>query len=259
VKLDGEADFTMTRGKGRHLQKYLVRLAPWNQWMATPDCLERFGRDLRREKQTRGVYVAPGGFAASALHRGRQFQVETVDAHVLAARLNELPETHSLFFYETGTLGDSHTPTCPVCMKKMATHLEDPPPPPSSVAALPDLSFRSYDIVAEGVAARRIEIHHGAEVYFLRGVRARDVIVHGLAAGNFVCDGCMLLNPGANLEGTVAARSIVVRPGAVLNGETRILKAPPEPFAVEPASALVWRCANPKGRSGCGSRVFRRH
>lgn len=264
VRMDGAADFTMTRGKGSQAQRYRVRLAEWNQWQATVVGVEEFAQTLKKEKQrsTRGVLLAPGGFSASALHLARQCQIETVDADILAARLNELPETHSVFFYETGTLGDYGTPTCPACMKRMELLPEPRPQTPGRVSALPDLSYRTSDIVAEVVAARRIEIHRNCEVYFLREVHARDVIVHGHAVGNFVCDGCLLLNPGSVVEGTVAARSVMVRPGAVLNGETRILQSAPESLAQE-APSVAWRCANrsvnAKLRAKCEQVVFRVH
>lgn len=262
VETDGSADFTMTRGRGSSLQRYRVRLAEWNQWQATVADVEKFAQALRkdRHKGTHGVFLAPGGFAASALRAARQRGMETVDADVMAARLNELPETHSVFFYETATLGDCGTPTCPVCMKHLELVPEPQPEVAGAVASRPDLVYRSSDIVAETVAARRVEIHQDCEVYFLREVRARDVIVHGRAVGNFVCDGCLLLNPGATVEGTVAARSVMVRPGAVLNGEARILKAPPESLASEPPS-VSWRCVNKaaKTRARCGQVAFRLH
>ena len=258
VHANGAADFLMTRGKGAHAQKYRVHAAAWNQWQATVGCVETFAEGLRKEKNTRGVFLAPGGFAASALHRAQRYQIETVDAELMAARLNELPETHSTFFYEAGTLGDCSTPSCPVCMKRMELQPEPDPEVSGRLASFPDLCFRSRDIVAEPVAARRIEILHHCEVYFLRGVHARDVVVHGLAIGNFVCDGCLLINAGATVEGTVAARSIMVRPGAVLNGETRILKTAPSPLAAEEPS-VYWRCGNPKGRPGCEKVKFRLH
>ncbi|WP_172682572.1 restriction endonuclease [Verrucomicrobium spinosum] len=115
VRMDGAADFTMTRGKGAHARRYRVRLAEWNQWQATVAGVEEFAQTLKKEKHrnTRGVLLAPGGFSASALHLARQRQIETVDADVLAARLNELPETHSVFFYETGTWGTMAVPRVP--------------------------------------------------------------------------------------------------------------------------------------------------
>jgi hypothetical protein len=264
VRTDGAADFGMTRGKGAHMQRYRVHLAEWNQWQATVASVEEFVASLRREKHrgTKGVFLAPGGFAASALHLARQHQLETVDADILAARLNELPETHSVFFYETGTLGDYGTPTCPACMKRMELLPEPRPQAPGQLSALPDLTYRTSDIVAEVVAARRIEIHKHCEVYFLREVHARDIIVHGAAVGNFVCEGCLLLNPGSMVEGTVAARSVMVRPGAVLNGETRILQSAPEALAQQPP-AVSWRCTHrsvhPKIRAKCEQVVFRMH
>ncbi|WP_081891870.1 polymer-forming cytoskeletal protein [Verrucomicrobium sp. BvORR106] len=264
VRLDGAADFSMTRGKGGQAQRYRVRLAEWNQWQATVASVEQFAQALKKEKHrgTRGVFLAPGGFSTSALHLARQYQIETVDADILAARLNELPETHSTFFYETGTLGDYGTPTCPACMRRLELLPEPRPQSPGKVSALPDLSYRTSDIVAEVVAARRIEIHRNCEVYFLREVHARDVIVHGHAVGNFVCEGCLLLNPGSVVEGTVAARSVMVRPGAILNGETRILQSAPESLAQESPS-VAWRCANRspnvKLRAKCGQVMFRVH
>jgi len=251
LEADATTDFTMTHGLNGSARCFLVRLAPWNNWVATGDCMESFARDLATFHDAMGIYIAPLGFSPSALRVARRSQIELVDGAMLAARLNQLPDEHSAFYHEVGTAGDASTPSCPVCLSRLV-HKEGDILAPPSHAELPDISYRSNDLVAEPVAARRLEIVGGCEVHFLHGVRARDIIVHGVAIGNFVCDGIVLLNPGARLYGSVAARSVLVRPGAEMHGETRILQGTPEPIQIS-VREWVWCCRSPAGTEACRS------
>jgi len=249
IQINGRADFAMTARGGKHVHRAQVRLTGWDQWMASADAMEDFKRRMKATGATHGIFIAPGGFTPAAKNAAVTAGIELVDAQSLAAQLNALPAQHSDFFFDIGTAGDAATPSCPVCLAPLKATLEVGPKP-KELQATTDICYRTSDIVAEAVAARRIEISRNCEVHFLREVRAHDVIIHGRAAGDFICDGCMLLNPGAVLNGTVAARSVLVRPGAELNGETRILEGP-LPNLRPSAPVTVWRCTNPRGKEDC--------
>ncbi len=245
ISQDGAAEFIMTSGQSRTF----VRLAPWNQWMATLECIESFMAKVAPMPVTAGIYVAPHGATSSARHAAMEQGIQLVDAVTLAARLEELPPEHSQFYYDIGTGGDAVTPTCPVCMGRLS-RVQETPQDPVDCRNQPDVSYTTSDLVADSVSARRIEILKDCEVNFLKEVHAYEIIVHGTARGNFVCQGSLLLNSGATLFGTVAARSVLVRPGAELHGETRILQTDPQPLQ-SPAMNWVWRCHNPKGQFEC--------
>ncbi len=257
VRPDGLTEFEISQGTGAKAHRAVVRLVRWNQWMATADCVTEFADDLRESRRSRGIFIAPGGFTASAMHSASQCSIEPVDALVLASRLNALPAEHSDYFFDIGTAGDAATPSCPVCLHRMETQYETATLS-GHIGKLPDLSYRANDIIAEAVIARMIEVHRNCEVHFLHEVRAQDIIVHGVAVGDFVCEGTLILNPGAAFHGSVAARSVLVRPGATLHGQTRIIQGPQESLLSEMLTA-VWRCANPKGKPACKDVTFAPH
>jgi hypothetical protein len=242
-------DFLMTQGSNGNTASFLVRLAPWNKWVATADCLEDFTKKLAPLKQTRGIYLAPLGFAPSAVHEARKAGIELVDAAMLAQRLEQLPVEHRLFYLDVGTAGDASTPSCPICLKRLERR-EAPFLQVHDFSQLPDVSYRNSNLIADPIATRRLEVMRDCEVQFVHEVRAQDIIIHGVAIGNFVCDGNLLLNPGASLYGNVAARSVLVRPGAEMHGQTRIIQGTPEPDQ-SATREWFWRCANGSESEAC--------
>lgn len=254
---DGSAEFSMIQGTGITAWRVVVRLAPWNRWMAAAECIVRFAAELGAQRRTRGVYLAPGGFSPSAVIEATRRGIEMVDAATLADRLNGLPREHGEHFHDITFSGEPHVPTCPVCLRPLARSMDESPGK-QDFQKLPDKSYAESDIVADPVVARRVEVLKDCEVHFLREVRARDVIVHGMAVGDFVCEGSLLLNPGAVLCGHVAARSVLVRPGAELRGETRILKGELGTVEKTPES-WIWSCGNLPPRAGCEQVAFMPH
>jgi hypothetical protein len=181
-----------------------------------------------------------------------------LDAEALAAALNALPGRHSKFFHDRTLAGTPFVPSCPVCLRPLSHSVESSLAADASAPVRPDLSYHRSDVVAERVVARRIEILRDCEVHFIREVRAHDVFVQGMAIGDFLCEGALVLDQGAVLCGNVAARSVVVRPGGELRGETRIL---PTGTALAERSpvAWLWGCANEPKREGCGEVGFVPH
>lgn len=257
ISPDGSAEFDVRRGRGSGTWTERVHLAPWNKWMATGACIAAVASRLAGLDRIRGMYLAPGGFSPSAGIEAARCGIGTVDAAALAETLNGLPQEHSEFFHDVAMSGRPFVPTCPVCLRPLGRS-EETVEAPADLKGLPDLCYRSSDIVAGTVLARRVEVLKGCEVHFLREVRARDVIVHGTVHGDFICEGSLLLNPGAVLCGHVASRSVLVRPGAELRGETRILKGDLGPLEKDP-SGWMWRCANVPPKPGCAEVAFLPH
>jgi hypothetical protein len=254
---DGMAEFPMTQRKGSEVTELVTRLAPWNRWGASVRCIETFAADLAARREGRGVYLAPGGASPSARSEGSRRSIDVLDAEALAAALNALPGRHSKFFHDRTLAGNPFVPSCPGCLRPLTHSVE------SNAAALsgpvrPDLSYHQSDVVAERVVARRIEILRRCEVHFIREVRAHDVFVQGLAIGDFVCEGALVLDQGAVLCGNVAARSVVVRPGGELRGETRILPAS-QSLAERSPVGWLWACTTEPKQDGCGGVGFVPH
>jgi cytoskeletal protein CcmA (bactofilin family) len=240
-------------------QRTIFRIAPWNRWMAGADCIRDLIAAASKElPRANAIYLAPGGFTESALLTARQNQVEAVDAGALALRLNELPAEHSKFFFEAGVggEGDPRTPSCPLCLRPLK--LTAGPMVASEFDHLPDLTFKGHVIIGDPIRARKLEVQAHSEVEFLHEVRARDVVVDGIARGDFHCYGSVKLNPGAVLYGSVSARSVMVSDGAELAGATRILENLPHAPVNKPYGSL-WLCDNPAGKPGCSGVAFSPH
>lgn len=257
ISADGQTDFVIARDDDVTGAGTLVRLTRWNQWMATGECLTEFSVELDRHSHRHGIFISPGGFSPSAQRVAHRAGIEMVDAEVFALRLNELPPQHREYFFNNATAGDAATPSCPLCLRPLKL-VNDPGGGAAHAAPLTDLCYSTSDIIGNAVRARRIEVLPFCEIQFLQEVRTGDLVVHGVVEGDFVCEGSVVLHPGAMLKGSVAAHSVVVRPGADLLGETRILNGKLESFG-RTASALQWRCENPHPLLGCESVVFQQH
>ena len=257
VEATAAAQFFIEDPKDRQKGRALVRLAPWSRWMATVDCVTMFVETIAAQGNIPGIYIAPAGATPGAQTAARSRGIQLLDARMLAARLNELPQEYSEYFHDRTVSGVATVPTCPICLRPM-TSAEEPDPSTVSFDTLPDLRYATHAIVGEPIQARRIEVLQSGEVHFLREVRARDVVVNGVVKGDFVCDRSLLLNPGGVLYGSVAARSVLVRPGGELNGETRILQGPLEPIA-KLARPWAWRCEHVPSQPGCETVVFHPH
>jgi hypothetical protein len=249
IDIAGGADFVMSAGMALDRKKILVRLAQWNRWMASEECLECFTSHVRVQNFHNGVFIAPGGFSPEARVLGKKAGVELVDAVMLSERLNLLTAAHKAAFQNIGIAGDSTTPTCPICMKRLQKG-ENEPLPALDYLELPDVFYKSDDIVAAPVLARGFEVRCHCDVRFLNEVRAQHMEINGTAEGDFLCEGTLVLNAGAVLRGTVAARSVLVRPGAQMEAETRIMEGSLK-LCIATDSDWVWQCRNPEGKEPC--------
>ena len=248
--LSAGAEFIMSAKRGKLKRQSLVRIASWHRWRATEDCVESFARRMIAQKVQAGVYIAPLGFDSSALMSAAKAGIETVDGELLAAKLNSLPTKDHDFYFDLGVCGTATTPTCPLCLKRLVSCHDADPLPQLDFLSLPDITFRTDEYVNEPVFARNLVIERNCAVRFLSEVRAQEMVVSGSAFGDFTCDGTVLLGSEAILHGSVAARSVLVRPGAELHGETRILDGQLR-LRTGADPSWEWRCTNPKGKDRC--------
>ena len=92
------------------------------------------------------------------------------------------------------------------------------------------------------MSARSIIIEHQARVELIYPITARDLTVHGQAAGNFDCAGRIWIASGGLIEGRISASSVIVEDGGTLLAESSIrpmrsqrLVQPEEEFDFIPA------------------------
>lgn len=252
VMPDGAVLFGMLEEpKSAKPRRAMVKIAPWNEWGATPETVQLFAREVSTARDTRGVLIAPAGFSPAALRMAQELRVEAVDAAGLEAAVRALPGDKSDFLFVITTAGDFSTPSCPVCLKKLRRIEQE-------TLELPSRTIDMDGLIADSVVCDRLEVAAGCEVTFLQEVRARTITISGHASGDFVCEGPVTLEAGGMLSGTVAARSLMVRDGGELLGQFRILEGELGSF-VKPAVRWHWRCAGADGRRECAWVIFEPH
>jgi len=252
VMPDGAVHFGMLeQPKSAKPRRAMVKITSWNEWGATPETVRRFEQEVRTARDTRGILIAPAGFSPAALRAAQELRIEAVDANALDAALRALPGDKSDFLFVVTTAGDFSTPTCPACMKKLIRAEQE-------TLELPSRTIDTDGLIADVVVCDRLEVVSGCEATFLHEVKARSIIISGQAAGDFVCEGPVTLEPGGTLRGTVAARSLVVRDGGELLGQFRILEGDLGSF-VKPAVRWQWRCTNTGGQRLCSVVSFEPH
>lgn len=249
---DGAVHFGMIeQPKSSKPCRAMVKIAPWNEWGATPETVRNFAQEVRTARDTRGILIAPAGFSPAALRTAQELRIEAVDATAMDAAVRALPGDKSDFLFVVTTAGDYSTPSCPVCTKKLMRvelHSQE----------LPSRIIDMDGLIADFVVCDRLEVVAGCEVMFLQEVRARSITVSGRVSGDFVCEGPVTLEAGGTLSGTVAARSLNVCDGGALLGQFRILEGELGSF-VKPAVRWQWRCAGAEGRKACAGVAFEPH
>ena len=251
VMPDGAVLFGMLEDpKSSKPRRAMVKIAPWNEWGATPETVRRFTDEVRTARDTRGILIAPAGFNPAALRTAQELRIEAVDAVALDAAVRALPGDKSEFLLAMTATGDFSTPSCPVCIKKLQRVEQE-------TLTLPSRVIDTVGLVADFVLCDRLEIARGCDATFLHEVRARSISVSGQATGDFVCEGPVTLEAGGTLSGTVAARSLNVRDGGELLGQFRILDGELGSF-VKPAVRWDWRCRGSEDRK-CAAVVFEPH
>jgi hypothetical protein len=258
VEADGRVQFAMLERPGNRAElRSLVRVLGWNVWGATPEEVETFARELGRIREpTRGVLVAPGGCTQAAMMAALKHGMELVDAERLAETLRALPEEQTRFLHELTLSPGWQVPSCPLCLRKLRQVTQPVLRGPVGVAE--QMVFQVSSIVPDAVHCRMLEVMREVEVRFLQPVWSRMMILRGHVTGHFVCDGPVVLDPGARLEGSVAARSIKVHPGADLVGQAQILAAEAQ-CPVPDEGRWFWRCVNGEASAECRRIVFHPH
>ena len=78
---DGAVLFGMIEEpKSAKARRAMVKIAPWNEWGATPETVQRFAQEVSTARNTRGILIAPAGFSPAALRMAQELRIEAVDA-----------------------------------------------------------------------------------------------------------------------------------------------------------------------------------
>ena len=74
---------------------------------------------MSHERIERAFFMTNGVFTPEAKVLGHHHKIVLVDARVLLAMIQRLPEAQQAQLLEEATVGDFESPTCPICGSKM--------------------------------------------------------------------------------------------------------------------------------------------
>ena len=219
----------------------LLCCAPWNRQVVSDRLVSGFHQEVVNRGYVSGTLFSPGGFTRDAYEFQGKRPIELVSGEDFVEVIGRLPEGERDYLLRLTTAGDFDIPTCPACGVKL--ELRDSAMP-EGVGRLKNLTVRRSETFAGDVRCNKLHIAKGAEAQFTKGVYANKMTFHGRAIGSFTCTGTAEILPGASVIGMVAARSIDLRPGGVLDGEMKILdEAEIKPVRPIPKD-FMWGCPN---------------
>ena len=241
VRPDGTTVLTVVKGRGRAAGEALVQCAGWNSPVIGPQEMKQFFKAVIEQGSVRGIFITPGGFDPQALALARDKKLETIDGTEFLRTISRLTAEEQATLQRMSMSGSWDVPSCPVCGGKLE-YLEKKFPKGDASKDLRDLTYRESKQVGNRVFCRHLVIKPGANVLFLKGVEAETIHVEGRIMGNIVCRGKLTVANHATVSGLVAARSIKLETGGLLEAESRILDAGEiEPVVPQPLLAL-WSC-----------------
>ncbi len=70
-----------------------------------------------------------------------------------------------------------------------------------------------------GIEVKKLVVEKNSDVEFMRPIKVGAIDINGKVSGKIVCDGCVTINKGGTLQGTVHARAINFEKGGTFSGE----------------------------------------
>jgi hypothetical protein len=247
VKPDGGTVLSVRAKAGKSAVHTLVECAGWSDLHVEGNRVAEFYRAMRNDGALRGIFITPGSFDPNAVAFAAGKNVELIDGKSFVSTIHRMRPEEQEYFLSLAKAGGGESPTCPSCGQKMRLdRLQERRPDAESRAIV----FKRRELVSDDVCCRSILILPGADVLFIKGVRTAELRVEGKAMGNIVCTERLTIAAGGTLTGMVAAKSIRLEEGGVLEAEARILNveeiSPVQPQPVQE----IWRCsAAPKCRT----------
>ncbi|MGI8602393.1 MAG: restriction endonuclease [Verrucomicrobiales bacterium] len=222
-----------------HQPDGLAHLAGWNGMAPTANELRTLLDHQLAAGILRSYYVTPGRFDEEAVIFGRKATLVLIDGRGLLEMVSRLPDDDQKSLLQLATWGDWSVPTCPTCGIKLVLRDSEVPP---HAGPLDDAEYWFEETVTAERRVGTLAIRVGAKVHFQKPIHAREILIEGRATGIFLCNGRVVIAPGAVLTGQVAARAIDIRKGGVMDGDATIIAS----GEVKPASGLparlIWGC-----------------
>lgn len=247
VKPDGTTAMTVTTNRTGNGGEALLLSAGWPVYEIGAPMLLEFYKSAVSQGASRGIYVTPGRFDQNAKIMARMHHLELIDGTEFLATLARMSKEDQQFFLRMAMVGQWDVPTCPACNRKLEL-CEIAFPKGEDQRELRDVIFKDRQHVGSQLFCRNLVIKPGADILFLKGVEAESIHVEGRVMGDIICRGKLIVAAGAYVSGLVAARSIKLEPGGLLEAEARILNETEIQPVRAQAKPKVWKCL---GRKKC--------
>ncbi len=95
--------------------------------------------------------------------------------------------------------------------------------------------FRLQGKFVGSIDAEKLVVEKKSDIEFMRPIKVRSAEINGKMSAVILCEGCLTINKGGSLEGTVHAKSITIEKGGIFSGELFI----GEPDAAHPDFAVA--------------------
>ena len=241
VRPDGTTMLAVLRKSRSVAGESLVQCAGWHGNAVGAGELLAFYKAVVSQGAVRGIYVTPGDFDPNARLLAGEKNLELIDGAEFLRTIGRMTPDDQQTLLRMAVSGAWDVPSCPACGGKMA--MKDLRfPEGAAMKDLRDVTYRESKHVGDRLFCRHLVVKSGASVLFLTGVEAETIHVDGRIMGNIVCRGKLTVGSKATVSGLVAARSIQLEPGGLLEAEARILNAHEiQPVLPQPQQTF-WAC-----------------
>lgn len=254
VRPDGTTVLSVVPRQARKGGESLVQCAGWNHYEVGAPSLLEFYKSVVNEGVSRGIYVTPGKFDQNAIIFARSKNLELIDGAEFLRTIERMTVEEQQMYRRMALVGPWDVPSCPSCATKLQL-IEVAFPSGQAQKDLADIVFKTDQRASSMVYCRHLVVKPGVEVLFLKGVEAESMEVAGRVMGNLVCRGKLVVKAGACVSGLVAARSISLEAGGLLEAEARILNEA-EIQSVRPQpKQFLWKCPQIRCRGTLPVRV----
>ena len=236
---DGGGLWSVSEGLLRRQVTHL-RFGPWKSRMIGVAEVRAFYTRLLEERMHNGVFVTVGEFSAEARSFANGRMIELIDGDRYLETVRRIPIMERDRLLHEWTQDDFTTPSCPACGERMGLRECEAP---AYEGRGEDLRFVDLIRVKRQIRCDLLTVEATGRVFFERPAYCRTMIVRGQVTGEFVCEGTVEVHPGARIAGNVAARSIRMFSGGVVDGEMRIAKdGEVRPVREDGRDVPVWGC-----------------
>lgn len=245
IRPDGTTVLSVIAGGKKRQYEALLQCAGWNGYDVGATSLLEFYKSVLSQGAQRGIYVTPGRFDQNAQIFARTKNLELIDGVEFLRTISRMTPEEQNTLKRMAFVGSWETPTCPSCARKLELKEIGFPVGPQH-KDLRDFVFKENQHVSSQLYGKNILVKPGVDVLFLKGVEVETMQVEGRVMGNIICRGKLTVSAGACVSGLVAARSIKLEPGGLLEAEARILNAEEiQPVQPQPKQT-IWACPTSK-------------